>query len=224
MQEKAIRQYRILVRGDEEVLRQCSAVVNWQMDISSDKGWRTEEKISILLQSELSSSIPVSSSNLRRFRKYNQSCITRQCTVTRRFYRVFHVGHGKRIEVNSESWFWFHDESVSEQVDKLCFFTDVNPMDNQDDLGKSLNDLSQVRIASYKNTWKHFQDTVFWCNLKLAQQRGLQFFQTRANAVILNDTLSAEFIEKAICMKIKDHLYQRKSVILISRVVLKVNS
>ena len=64
-----------------------------------------------------------------------------------------------------------------------------------------------------------FQDTVLWCNLKLAQQRGLQFHQTRSNAVILHDTLPAEFIEKAICMKTKDQLYQRESVILRLRVV-----
>ena len=55
-----------------------------------------------------------------------------------------------------------------------------------------------------------------------AQQRGLQFYQTRSNAVILYDTLLAEFIEKAICMKTKDPLYQRESVILRPRVVLKL--
>ena len=58
------------------------------------------------------------------------------------------------------------------------------------------------------------------CNLKLAQQRGLQFHRTRSNAVILYDTLPAEFIEKAICMKTKDQLSQ----ILRPRVVLKANS
>ena len=62
------------------------------------------------------------------------------------------------------------------------------------------------------------------CILRLAQQRGLHFYQTRSNAVILHDTLSAEFIEEAICMKTKDQLYQRESVILGPRVVLKANS
>ena len=45
------------------------------------------------------------------------------------------------------------------------------------------------RIAPYKNTWKPLQDTVYWCNLLLAQERGLQFYQTRSNAVVLYDTL-----------------------------------
>ena len=87
--------------------------------------------------------------------------------------------------------------------------------------GETLCDLSKARIAPHKNTWKHFQDTVFWCNLKLAQQRVLQFYQTRSNAVILYDTPPAEFIGKAICMKTKDQLYQRESVILRPRVFLK---
>ena len=84
--------------------------------------------------------------------------------------------------------------------------------------------MSQARIAPYTNTWKRFQNAVFWCNLKPAQQRGLQFYQTRSNAVILYDTLPAEFIEKATCMKTKDQLYKREGAILRPRVVLKANS
>ena len=36
---------------------------------------------------------------------------------------------------------------------QAVFFTVVNPMDNQDGSGETLCDLSQARIASYKNTW-----------------------------------------------------------------------
>ena len=97
-------------------------------------------------------------------------------------------------------------------------------MDNQDGLGETLCDLSEARIAPYKNTWRPFQNTVFWCNLMLPQQRGLQFHQARSDAVILYDTLPAEFIEKAICVKIRDQLYQRESVVLRPRAVLKANS
>ena len=64
----------------------------------------------------------------------------------------------------------------------------------------------------------------FGAFLRLAQQRGLHFHQTRSNAVVLYDTLPAEFIEKAIYMKTKDQLCQRESVIPRPRVVLKANS
>ena len=72
-----------------------------------------------------------------------------------------------------------------------------------------------------KNTWKHFQDTVLWCKVKLAQQRGLQLYQ---NAVILYDLQFAEFIQKAICLKTEDQLFHGESVILRPRVVLRANS
>ena len=48
-------------------------------------------------------------------------------------------------------------------------------------------------------------------NAMIAQQRGMQLYQTRS--------LAADFIEKAICMKTKDQLNQRESVILRPRVV-----
>ena len=97
-------------------------------------------------------------------------------------------------------------------------------MENQDGSGETICDLSQARIAPYQNTWKPFQNTVFWFNLKLALQRGLQFYQTRSNAIILYETLLAEFIEKAICMTTKDQLFLLESLILRPRVVLKANS
>ena len=50
------------------------------------------------------------------------------------------------------------------------------------------------------------------------------FIKQYKNAAILYDTLLAEFIEKATCMKNKDQLYQRESVILRLRVVLEGNS
>ena len=119
-----------------------------------------------------------------------------------RFHRLFSSRRKrKRTEVNGESWFDSR-RSQSQNRQTCC---------------------SKARIAQNKNTWTHFQDTVFWCKLKLAQQRGLNFYQTRSNAVI-HYTLPAEFIEKAICMKTKDQLYVRKSVILRLRFVLKINS
>ena len=116
----------------------------------------------------------------------------------------------KRIEVNREPRFDAR-RSHLRTGRQAVFFTIVNPMDNQDGKGETLCDLSQARIAPYKNTWKRFQNTVFWSNLKLTQQRGLQFYQTRSNAVIFYDTLPAEFIEKAICMKTKDQLFKGKA-------------
>ena len=56
-------------------------------------------------------------------------------------------------------------------------------------------------------------------------KRGLQFYQTRSHAVVLYDTLPAACIEKAVCMKTTDELYQKVRLTpRVPRVVLKSNS
>ena len=62
-------------------------------------------------------------------------------------------------------------------------------------------DLTKPRLASYKQKWKVNQDTVYWVDIQAAQQKGLKFYQTRSNAVILYDTLPACCISKASVMK-----------------------
>ena len=62
-------------------------------------------------------------------------------------------------------------------------------------------------------------------NLKLVQERGLQFYQTRSHAVVLCITQLAACIEKAVCMNTQDELYQKVRLTpRVSRVALKSNS
>ena len=75
-------------------------------------------------------------------------------------------------------------------------------------------DLTKPRLASYKHKWKVHQDTVYWVDFQLAQRKGLKFYQTRSNAVILYDTLPAYCISKAIVMKSEEIMYQKVYVSL----------
>ena len=97
-------------------------------------------------------------------------------------------------------------------------------MDNEDGLGEILWDLSQARIAPYKNTWWRFSEySIFgaiWSSLNKEDCN----FLSKQNAVFLHDTLLAGFVENAICMKTKDQLHQRESVVLRPRVVLQADS
>ena len=105
------------------------------------------------------------------------------------------------------------------------FFITVNPMEDGYGSGETPCDLTKSRIMPSKNTWKRFQNTVRWCNLELAQERGLQFYQPRLHAVVLYNTLPAACIEKAVCMKTTDELYQKVRLTpRVPRVVLKSNS
>ena len=110
--------------------------------------------------------ILVRSSNPRTFRKYNQSCIARQCIVTRRFHRFFyHVGNGNNLGQRG-IMVWLQEESFSKQADKLCssplWIRWIIKMASWE----TLCDLSQTRIAPYRNTWKYFQDTLFLVQLE----------------------------------------------------------
>ena len=103
----------------------------------------------------------------------------------------------------------FQEERASKRGRQAVFFTSVNPMDDGNCMEESPRDLTKQRIAPYKNTWERLQNTLFWCNLKLAQEKGLHFYQTRSHAVVLHNTLVAACIEKAVCMKTQDELYQK---------------
>ena len=86
------------------------------------------------------------------------------------------------------------------------FFTAVNLMDDNQDLEEVEYDLEKPRIAVHKNTWRAHPKTVYWCNLKLAQRKGLQFFQTRPHAITLFNTLPATCIENVVYMKTGEEL------------------
>ena len=41
-------------------------------------------------------------------------------------------------------------------------------------------DLTKPRLAWYKQkTWKKHQNTVYWVDIKLAQRKGLKFYQNK---------------------------------------------
>ena len=92
------------------------------------------------------------------------------------------------------------------------------------DLEEVEYDLDKHRIAPYKHTWKAHHNTVYWCKLKLAQRKGLQFYQTRSHAITLSSTLRAICIEKAVCIKNGEELYCKVYPPRLPRVTLVPNS
>ena len=71
-------------------------------------------------------------------------------------------------------------------------------------------DLNVSRHAQYlHNAWKRHQDAVYWVDINLAIKKGLQFFQTRSNAMILQETLPAYCIPKVVRMKTGEVLYEK---------------
>ena len=105
------------------------------------------------------------------------------------------------------------------------FFTTVNPMEDENCVEETSCDLTGPRFVLCKNTWEPHQNTAYWCNLKIAEEKGLLFYQTMSHAVVLFDTLPAVCIEKVVCMKTKDELHQKvRLTSRVRRVALRSNS
>ena len=92
---------------------------------------------------------------------------------------------------------------------QAVFFTTMNPMEVIHDTRETPCDLTKPRIAPHKNTWKSLQNTVFWCNWKIAQRKICIFNQTQSHVVVLYNTLPAACTAKAACMKTQDVLCQK---------------
>ena len=66
------------------------------------------------------------------------------------------------------------------------------------------------RRAQYLHSaWKKHQDAVFRVDITLAIQKGLTFYQTRSNAIILQETLPAYCIPKVERLKTGEVFYEK---------------
>ena len=81
--------------------------------------------------------------------------------------------------------------------------------------------MTKLRIAVYRQNWYIHQNIVYWCNLRVAQRKGLQFYQTRSNAIVFCNTLLAVCIEKVVIRKSGEEFYNKayQSLVLPQRVV-----
>ena len=68
---------------------------------------------------------------------------------------------------------------------QTVFFLPVDPVDKEHKDPEKI-DLKAPRLAWYKQKKvENTQDTVYWVDIKLAQQKGFKFCQTRSNPIIL---------------------------------------
>ena len=92
---------------------------------------------------------------------------------------------------------------------QTVFFLPVDPMDKSHKDPKVI-DLNVPRHAHYlHNAWKRHQDAVYWVDINLAIEKGLKFYQTRSNAIILQETLPAYCNPKVVRMKTGEVLHEK---------------
>ena len=92
---------------------------------------------------------------------------------------------------------------------QTVFFLLVDPMDKNHKDPDTI-DLNAARHAQYMlKVWKRHQDVVYWVDINLAMKKGLKFYQTRSNAIILHETLPAYCMPKVVWMETGEVIYEK---------------
>ena len=123
------------------------------------------------------------------------------------FRHIYHIGCAFNLHsiINNGSVPGGQDSSRRQTV----FFLPIDPRDKGHQDAEHI-DFSVSRRAQYLHSaWKKHQDAVFWVDIDLAIRKGLTFYQTRSNAIILQGTLPAYCIPKVVRLKTGEVLYEK---------------
>ena len=123
------------------------------------------------------------------------------------FQYISHVGCAINVHSIINSGLIHGGQNLSNR--QTVFFLPVDPMDkNHKDLVTI--DLNEPRHAQYMHeAWKKHQNTVYWVDINLALKKGMKFYQTRSNAIILHETLPAYCIPKVVRMEFGEIIYEK---------------
>ena len=115
------------------------------------------------------------------------------------FQCIYHVGCAINLHSISNSGLIAGGRNSSNR--QTVFFLPVDPMDKNHKDPDTI-DLNAPHHAQYMHkTWKKHQNTVYWVDINLALKKGLKFYQTRSNAIILHETLPVYCIPKVVKME-----------------------
>ena len=123
------------------------------------------------------------------------------------FQHIYHIGCAFNLHSIINSGLTPGGQNSSKR--QTVFFLPIDPRDNgHQDLAQI--DFTVPRRAQYLHSaWKKHQDAVFWVDIDLSIQKGLTFYQTRSNAIILQGTLPAYCIPKVVRLKTGEVLYEK---------------
>ena len=123
------------------------------------------------------------------------------------FQYIYHVGCAINLHSIISSGSKAGGQILSNR--QTVFFLLVDPMDKNHKDPDTI-DLNAPRHVQYLHkTWKRHQDAVYWVDINLAIEKGLKFYQTRSNAIILQETLPAYCIPKVGRMETGDLMYEQ---------------
>ena len=123
------------------------------------------------------------------------------------FQHIYHIGCAFNLHSIINNGLIRGGQNSSKR--QTVFFLPTDPRDKEHQYPAHV-DFSVPRRAQYLHSaWKKHQDAVFWVDIDLAIRKGLTFYQTRSNAIILQKTLPAYCIPKVVRMKTGEVLYEK---------------
>ena len=123
------------------------------------------------------------------------------------FQYIHHVGCATNLRFIINSGLIPGGQNLSNR--QTVFFLAVDPM-NKNHKDPDTIDLGAPRHAQYMHkAWNKHQNTVYWLDINLALKKGLKFYQTRSNAIILHETLPAYCIPKVVRMKTGEVVHEK---------------
>ena len=115
------------------------------------------------------------------------------------FQYIYHIGCAFNLHSIINSGLIPGGQNSSQR--QTAFFMPVDHMDKSHKDPDEI-DLNVPRRAQHlHHAWKRHQDAVYWVDINLAVEKGLTFYQTRSNAIILQETLPAYCIPKVVRLK-----------------------
>ena len=97
------------------------------------------------------------------------------------FEYIYHIGCAINLHSITNSGLIPGGQNSSKR--QTVLFTSVDPM-NKECRDPDKIDLDAPRVAWYhQKKWKKHQNAVYWVDIKLAQRKGLKFYQIRSNAM-----------------------------------------
>ena len=110
------------------------------------------------------------------------------------FHHIYHIGCAFNLHSVINNGLIPGGQNSSKR--QTVFFLPIDPRDKEHKYPEKI-DLNVPRRSQYlHNAWKKHQDAVYWVDIDLAIRKGLTFYQTRSNAIILQGILPAYCIPK----------------------------
>ena len=126
------------------------------------------------------------------------------------FQHISHVGCACNLHSIINSGLILGGQTSSKR--QTVFFLLVDPRDkgheDPEKIDRSVPPHSQIYAQCMEERERH-HDAVYWVDINLAIERGLTFYQTRSDAIILQETVPACCIPKVVRMETGEVLHEK---------------